>query len=307
MPTRRYKLTVAYRGTRYHGWQAQPAMETYKGAGWDGDDGKAGDALLPTPPGVSPVPAGLEQTIPTVQEALTRAIVQVVGHPVQVVGSSRTDAGVHAKGQVCHFDTDKVQIPARNLRRAVNHRLPNDVLIRSLTHVPDAFDAVRSTLSKRYQYFIWNAHDRPIFFSDLAWHRWQKLDVGAMNEAAGHFVGEHDFLSFARPGHGRENTVRTVLGCDVSRVGPKLVIGVEGTGFLWNMVRIMVGTLVEVGLGRYGPETVRDMIAAKDRRAAGPTAPPHGLYLQWVRTKAYEADGEAVGVTGREGEPAAEG
>ena len=183
-----------------------------------------------------------------------------------------------------------MQIPPEGLRRAVNSRLPPDILIRTIEPVPDTFDAIRSTATKRYQYFVWNQHDRPVFFGDLAWHRWQYLDVPTMTRAAAHFVGEHDFASFARPGHVRESTVRTVLACDVSYRRPKLVIGIEGSGFLWNMVRIMVGTLVEVGLGRHEPDAIRDMILAKDRKAAGPTAPPHGLYLQWIRMKPLPAE-----------------
>jgi tRNA pseudouridine38-40 synthase len=124
--------------------------------------------------------------------------------------------------------------------------------------------------------------------------------VQAMKEGARIFVGEHDFTSFARPGHGREHAVRTMLGCDVSRRGPLMVIGIEGTGFLWNMVRIMVGTLVEVGLGRHQPGDIAKMLEAKDRKAGGPTAPPHGLYLQWIkygegelpRKRPDESDGE---------------
>ena len=260
MPTQRYKLTIAYRGTRYHGWQSQPAQANWKGE-----------------------PPARGQGIPTIQQVLSAAIASVVRHPVKLVGSSRTDAGVHAKGQVAHFDTDQLQIPREGLRRAANHRLPSDILIRSIKPVPDTFDAVRSTTTKRYQYFIWNHADRPVFFPDLAWHRWQRLDLDAMAAAAAHFVGRHDFASFARPGHGRENTVRTVHGCDVTYRCPKLVIAVEGSGFLWNMVRIMVGTLVEIGLGRYAADDVPAMLAARDRRAAGSTAPPHGLYLQWIR------------------------
>jgi tRNA pseudouridine38-40 synthase len=209
----------------------------------------------------------------------------VVNHPVHVVGSSRTDSGVHAKGQLAHFDTDQLQIPIEGLRRAVNAALPADIVIRTLEPARDSFDAITSTTSKRYQYAIWNQPDRPAFFPDLVWHRWQTLDLVAMTQAAQRLVGEHDFASFARPGHGRENTVRTVLSCDVSQRGPLLVIGVEGTGFLWNMVRIMVGTLLEVGLGRHTPEAIDAMLAARDRQAAGGTAPPHGLYLQWIRTK----------------------
>jgi ribosomal protein S18 acetylase RimI-like enzyme len=116
-----------------------------------------------------------------------------------------------------------------------------------------------------------------------------------MRQAAGKLVGEHDFASFARPGHGRENTIRTVLSCDVARRGSLMVVGVEGTGFLWNMVRIIVGTLVEVGLGRLAPHDLERILAARDRQAAGPTAPPHGLYLQWIRTS--DAPGERVETT----------
>jgi tRNA pseudouridine38-40 synthase len=261
MQTQRYKLVVAYRGTRYHGWQRQAANEFYKGE---------------TPA----EGAG----IPTIQEELTRALVTVVRHPIKVVGSSRTDSGVHAKGQLVHFDTHLSQIPVDGIRRAANARLPDDILVRSVEAAPLGWDAIASTVSKRYQYLIWNADDRPCFTPDLAWHRWQPLDVEAMREAARVFVGTHDFASFARPGHKRENTFRTVLACDVARRGPRLVVAVEGTGFLWNMVRIIVGTLVEVGYWRYRPEAVKGMLEAKDRRAAGSTAPAHGLYLQWVKT-----------------------
>jgi tRNA pseudouridine38-40 synthase len=261
MPTQRYMLKIAYRGTRYHGWQWQAANpQTWKG---------------PWPPEA--------EGIPTVQSVLEKTIRGVIGHPVAVVGSSRTDSGVHAKGQVAHFDTDQVQIPPDGLRQAVNAQLPDDILIRSIGPVPGSFNAIGSTLSKRYQYYVWNADERPVFFGDLAFHRWRRLDSDAMAAAAAVLVGEHDFASFARPGHRRENTIRTVLSCEVKRRGPRIVIGVEGTGFLWNMVRIIAGTLVEVGLGRFTPADVAGMLAARDRRSAGLTAPPHGLYLQWVK------------------------
>jgi tRNA pseudouridine38-40 synthase len=263
--TQRYKLTIAYRGTRYHGWQAQPLLQNYTGT---------------TPP--------RGQGVPTVQETLTRTLAGVLGHPLILSGSSRTDRGVHAKGQVAHLDTDKTQIPIEGLRRAVNHRLPPDIIIRSIEPVIDAFDAVRSTSHKRYQYVIWNDPDRPLFFDDLAWHRWFDLDTDRMHAAARFFVGEHDYVSFAKPGHGRAHTVRTIHDCSVSRRGPRIVIGVEGRGFLWNMVRIMVGTLAHVGLGKHPPEAIRDMLLARDRTAAGPTAPAHGLYLQWIRFKPLE-------------------
>lgn len=261
MPTQRYKLVLAYRGTRYHGWQRQSANAFYKGE----------------------QPAEGEG-IPTIQEELHKALISVLRHPINLTGSSRTDAGVHAKGQLVHFDTDQVQIPVDGMRRAVNARLPEDILVRTIEPVSPDWNAVTSTLSKRYQYFIWNAQDRPCFFPDLAWHRWQTLNTDSMQQAAAHLVGTQDFASFAKPGHGRESTVRTILSCDVSVRGPRLVIAVEGTGFLWNMVRIIVGTLVEVGLGQFSPNDLPRMLEAKDRRAAGSTAPPHGLYLQWIKT-----------------------
>jgi tRNA pseudouridine38-40 synthase len=261
----RYKLTLAYRGTAYHGWQTQFATPLYKGP---------------------PPPAG--HGIPTIQENLRRAIESVVKHQINLVGSSRTDAGVHAKGQLAHFDTVMMQIPPESLRLAVNARLPADILVRAIDPVPPTFDAITSTVSKRYQYAIWHTANRPPLFADLVWHRWQKLDVAAMAAAAALLVGTHDFASFAKPGHGRENTVRTVHQCTIHHRPPKLIIGVAGSGFLWQMIRIIVGTLVEVGLGRRQPSDIAAMLAAKDRAAAGPTAPPHGLYLQWIRTSASD-------------------
>ncbi|HEY7089212.1 MAG TPA: tRNA pseudouridine(38-40) synthase TruA [Tepidisphaeraceae bacterium] len=269
MPTQRYKLTIAYRGTNYHGWQIQPANELWKGE----------------------APAQGEG-IPTVQQELVRAIVSVVGHPINLVGSSRTDAGVHAKAQVAHFDTERVQIPAKGLKEAVNARLPADILVRAVEAVPETFDAISDTISKRYQYFIWNAADRPNFFPDLCWHRWHPLAAAAMHEAAQVLVGEHDFASFARPGHGRDRTVRTIFNCDVHARPPRLIIGIEGSGFLWNMVRIIVGTLVEVGMLRYDAARVKEMLEARNREAAGPTAPPQGLFLQWIRLKDYPEDAQ---------------
>jgi len=259
--TQRYKLTIAYRGTNYYGWQTQGVNPTWKG---------------PMPP--------QGQGIPTIQEILKRSIEKVVLHKVALVGSSRTDTGVHAKGQVAHFDTDKTMIPIDKLRQAVNAKLPGDILVRAIEPADEYFDAIRSTVRKRYQYVIWNAPDRSPFFNDLYWHRWQTLDIAAMQSAAAQFVGTHDFASFAKPGHGRANTVRTVFDCSVSYRVPRLVIGVEGNGFLWNMVRIIVGTLMEVGQGRVPTEAMTEMIAAKDRTAAGLTAPPQGLYLQWIQT-----------------------
>ena len=267
----RYRMTLAYRGTAYHGWQVQDVPKTWKKA-------------------APPQGRGL----PTIQETLRRAMEHTLRHPVNVVGSSRTDAGVHAKAQVAHFDTDKSQIPLIGMRRAINHQLPDDILIRAIEPVSSDFNAILWTTAKRYQYFIWHEDDRPLFFADLAWHRWKNLDIDAMKAAAKMLMGTHDFASFARPGHGRVNTVRTVSDCSVSYRRPKLIISVAGKGFLWNMVRIIAGTLVEVGLGRFTPEQMAGILEAKDRRAAGSTAPAHGLYLQWIQYGDLEGEAGEV-------------
>src|SRR5579872_1147704 len=159
--TQRYQILLSYRGSRYHGWQQQAVLDTYKGER--------------PPPGSG---------IPTIQETLASAVGGVVGHPVIIVGSSRTDMGVHAKGQVAHFDTTATHIPPDSLRRAVNHQLPSDILIREIKPVPDSFDAITYAVSKRYQYFIWNALNRNPFIHELCWHRWQTLDIAAMKAAA---------------------------------------------------------------------------------------------------------------------------
>ncbi|MEM6312555.1 MAG: tRNA pseudouridine(38-40) synthase TruA [Planctomycetota bacterium] len=243
----RLRLTLAYRGTHFHGWQEQV------------------DGLR------------------TVQGEVRRALQLVLRHPVTLVGASRTDAGVHAEGQVAHFDTDMTQIPLEGMRKALNSKLPDDVLAREIAAVADDFDAIADATDKRYQYQIWTGADRPVFHHDTCFHRPGVADIDAMNAAAAHLVGTHDFASFAKPGHGREHTVRTITAADVSRDGERVVIGVEGTGFLWNQVRIIAGTLAEVGRGKVEPSAILEMLAARDRTAAGPTAPAHGLLLCWIR------------------------
>lgn len=261
MPLQRYKLTIAYRGSRYHGWQKQLPNEFYKGP--------------------DPKTLGMEG-IPTIQELLAKAVMHVVRHPINLVGSSRTDTGVHAKGQVAHFDSDKV-IPLPGLIRAVNARLPGDIAVRRAEYVPPEFDAILSTRSKRYQYLLWQSPVRPVFHEDLCWYHWKALDIEAMRDAARHFVGTRDFAALAKAGHGRETTVRTVHTCEVTWRLPRIVIATEGSGFLWNMVRIMVGTLVEVGAGRLKPHEIESLLASRDRRNAGTTGPAQGLFLQWIR------------------------
>ncbi|HEY0008762.1 MAG TPA: tRNA pseudouridine(38-40) synthase TruA [Tepidisphaeraceae bacterium] len=264
-PIQRYKLTIAYRGTNYHGWQQQMFSPSWKKERPADGRGMA-----------------------TIQSLVSAALKKVVRHDVVVVGSSRTDAGVHAKGQVAHFDSHMTNIPLEGLRRGANSQLPDDVLIRKIEMASPTFDAIADTERKRYQYVVWNTPDRPPFMGDLVFHRWQKLDLTSMQRAAAHLVGTHDFNAFAKPGHGRTNTVRTIHECSVSARGPRVVIGVTGSGFLWNMVRIIAGTIIEIGIGRMRhltADAVPEMLQSRDRRRSGATAPAQGLYLHWITYK----------------------
>ena len=246
MGQRNVKLTIAYDGSGYHGWQRQ------------------------------------EPSIITVQEVLEGAMVRTVDHPVKVRGSGRTDTGVHATGYVANFFTD-TRIPSEQLHNAINARLPRDIRVRKAEDVPDDFDAILSTKSKLYRYTLFNHADFPPCQARYAYHYWRPCDVAPMQEAGKMIVGERDFSSFACTRHNRQTTVRTVLRCDVSRRGEWIYFDVEGTGFLYHMVRNIVGTLLEVGRGYWPPEKVAEILAACDRNVAGPTAPPNGLSLEWVR------------------------
>lgn len=287
----RYKLTVAYDGTDFVGWQKQEPP----------DPSGAVDAAG------NPVRIKLR----TVQEHLEQAVRQAVREEVVVTGASRTDSGVHALGQVAAFtsepDPDKgVGWPKDRgtdaLVRAINAKLPRDVLVRSAEIVADDFHPISGAIEKEYTYTIASGPVRPLFGRRYVFHTWYELDHGAMHEAAEHLVGEHDFASFAQINHGRTTTVRTIFGCAVERVEPgeyraggapappgageadTVRIRVSGSGFLYNMVRILSGTLMEVGRGKIDPSAVPEIIAAADRtKNPGATLPPQGLRLEWIR------------------------
>ena len=244
---RNLKLTIAYDGTNYHGWQRQLGVRT-------------------------------------VQAEIEAVARRVIRHPVKIVGASRTDAGVHARGQVAHVRTSTA-IPANNLRLAIGHRVPGDISLVHLADVPLGFHATRGALGKLYRYRIHNDDRRPVEWLTArhAWHVWWPLDLGRMQAAAAALIGLHDFAGFASAGCTRSSTVRTISRFGVRRHLNTILIDVEGNGFLYNQVRNMVGTLVEVGRGRWPPERVPEIIASGDRRLAGPTAPPQGLCLQWVK------------------------
>ena len=244
---RNVKLLIAYDGTEFHGWQHQPDLRT-------------------------------------VQGEIEHCLIRIVRHPVSVRGSGRTDAGVHARGQVANFRTT-CTIPARNIGRAINSRLPDDVAILDVRDVHPDFVASASATSKLYRYTIHNDRRRPVrhHMQRYAYHCWRRLDTERLLAAARHFIGEMDFSAMASSGCVRETMVRRVLRCDVRRRLESILIDVEGTGFLYNQVRNMVGTLIEIGRGHWPVEKLPEILASRKRSEAGPTAPARGLCLQWVR------------------------
>ncbi len=246
--TRRIALRVAYEGTRYSGWQVQPGRMT-------------------------------------VQGTITEAIRAISGESVVLRGSSRTDAGVHALDQVAAF-TSASGHSAEVWVRAINAMLPPDISVREGREVAADFDPVSAAVRKRYRYRVHDAPWKPVLDRHLAW-RWRgRLDDDAMRRAAPALVGEHDFTSFESAPSTRVSKVRTISSLDVFRPaladdvpGAEVWIEVEGNGFLYNMVRIIAGSLVMVGAGRRSPGWLGEAVAARSRPAAGPTAPPQGLVL----------------------------
>ncbi len=244
---RKLKFSIAYDGTAFHGWQRQANVRT-------------------------------------VQEEIERVAQRVLGQPCSFLGASRTDAGVHARGQAAEV-TYAGPIPLENLRRAMNHRLPDDIVLMSVRVVPEDFDVIRGAREKLYRYRVHNTPDCPrdAQTSRYAWHVWHPLDLDRLRAAARGLVGTHDFTSFASQGSPRASNVRTVRHIGVRRVYNEILIDVLGDGFLYNQVRNMVGTLIEVGRGHWSPERVPEILAARDRSAAAGTAPAEGLCLEWVR------------------------
>ena len=240
--TKRVRLTVAYDGTNYHGWQIQNN--------------------------------GI-----TIESELNRCLTDLLREPVEVIGASRTDSGVHALGNIAVFDTTS-RMPAEKISYALNQRLPEDIRIQKSEQVPDDWHPRRCDSRKTYEYRIYRAQFPMPVKRLYSLFTYYELDVNRMQEAAAYLEGEHDFKSFCQTGAQVESTVRTIYSVEVEEQGENdLVIRVCGNGFLYNMVRIIAGTLVEVGRGHIKPEEVAGIIAAKDRAKAGPTAPARGLRL----------------------------
>lgn len=238
---KRVMLTVAYDGTNYHGWQLQP-------------------------------------NVVTIESVLNEALSSLFKENIKVIGASRTDTGVHALGNIAVFDTN-ARMPAEKVSYALNQRLPEDIRIQDSVEVPLDFHPRHQNSKKTYEYRILNSEFPMPVYRLYAHFTYVSLDIEQMQRAADYLKGEHDFKSFCSVNTVAETTVRTIYDISVEKSGDMISIRVTGSGFLYNMVRIIAGTLMEVGRGNIMPEKMPDILNALDRTKAGPTAPACGLTL----------------------------
>jgi tRNA pseudouridine38-40 synthase len=245
MAKRNIRLTIAFDGTAYHGWQIQQGASTLQGL-------------------------------------LSEAIARITRESVTLTGSGRTDAGTHARGLVANFYTES-RIPAAQLVRALNSVMPRDIRVLSARRVPADFHARRNAISKVYRYQMYLGPIRPPHLLREYFHYPYPIDIPKMQSAAGLFVGEHDFASFAKANAAVSSTVRRIFRCELKKIGSRLFLTVEGNGFLHHMVRNMAGTLLEVGRGTISLDEFQELFIKHDRRLAGFTAPSHGLVLLKVQ------------------------
>ena len=241
---RNIKLIIEYDGKGFNGWQKQP------------------DRL-------------------NIQGEIEKAIEEITGEKVDLTASGRTDAGVHSLGQTANFKTDS-KIPTEKFAKAINSRLKKSIVIKSAEEVDEKFHSRYSVKSKTYRYIINNSENGTAIYRGLEYHVPMKLDYEKMNEAIKYFIGEHDFKAFKASGTSSKSSVRKILDGSVRKEGERVIIEVTGKGFLYNMVRIISGTLLDVGLGKIKPEDIPSIIESKDRTKAGKTLPAHGLYLLQV-------------------------
>ncbi len=241
---KRVKIVVAYDGTNYCGWQVQPNGITIEGV-------------------------------------LNRSLSNLLGEKIEVMGASRTDSGVHSLGNVAVFDTN-TRMPADKIAFALNQRLPEDIVVQGSCEVPSDWHPRYQESTKTYEYRILNRTFRmPTRRLDTYFYHYP-LDVEQMSEAASYLVGTHDFASFCAANAQVKSTVRTIYSCTAQKENDIITIRVTGNGFLYNMVRIIAGTLIEVGAGKRRPEEIKDILAAENRDAAGPTAPAQGLTMMGI-------------------------
>jgi len=242
---KRVKLIVAYDGTNYQGWQIQKNGET-------------------------------------IESVLNRVLRELTGEAdIQVLGASRTDAGVHAMGNVAVFDT-RMRMPGDKFVYALNQRLPEDIRIQHSCEVPSGFHPRYQNTVKLYEYRILNREFPLPAYRLNTYFIYRPLDEERMQQAADYLTGEHDFKSFCAAGAQVKTTVRTIYNLETVRDGELITIRITGNGFLYNMVRIIAGTLIKIGQGEWEPEYIQEILAAKDRRVAGPTAPAKGLTLTGI-------------------------
>lgn len=245
MAKQNYRLTLQYEGTRYDGWQKQGNTEN------------------------------------TIQGKLEHVLGRMAGEPVEVHGSGRTDAGVHAEGQVAHVHLNHPVEP-ETLKEYLNRYLPEDIAVLDVSPAPERFHSRLNATKKVYVYRIETGSRCDVFTRRTRYHLGKELDVEAMRQGAANLLGTHDFKSFCGNKKMKKSTVRTVESIEISRQGTEVFLTVTGNGFLQNMVRIMAGTLIEVGVGKRTPESVKETLAAKDRQKSGETAPAEGLCLYRV-------------------------
>ncbi len=241
----RLKLTIAFDGTQYQGWQVQKV-----GLG--------------------------------IQELIEKSIAAIFRENARLHGSSRTDTGVHARAMIAHFDlpSERMKMPIAKVALALNSQLPDDIRVMDCRQADPEFHARFSARGKQYRYFVYNFHTHDPLLRHCAWHVPQSLDVSAMRRAALPFDGKRDYAAFANNrNYQMESTIRTLHRCDIQKRGPLLTFVIEGDGFLYKMCRGIVGTIIQVGQGRFVAETVEKMLEARDRQLAGMTAPAHGLVL----------------------------
>lgn len=238
---KRVMLIVAYDGTNYHGWQMQPNAVT-------------------------------------IEQILNEKLSELLKEDIQVIGASRTDAGVHAEGNVAVFDTN-TSIPGEKISYAINHLLPEDIVIQESFEVEPDFHPRKCDSIKTYQYRILNRNFNLPVKGRNAYHFYRKLDLDKMREAAAYFVGKHDFKNFCSSHTQAKSTIRIIYSFDIEEEDEEIVLTVSGNGFLYNMVRMLTGTLLDVGTGRMSPDKIPELLAAKERVHSPNTAPARGLTL----------------------------
>ena len=241
---RNIKLTIEYDGREYHGWQKQPNRLNIQGE-------------------------------------IEQAIENITGEKVELIGSGRTDAGVHAFGQVANFKMNS-NFPIEKIPIAINSQLKRSIRIQRAEEVEESFHSRYNCHKKTYAYIIDNSKNGSAIYRNLTYHVSQLLDVEAMKQGAKYLIGEHDFASFKSSGTSSKSSVRIIYDIQILKEQERVVIQITGNGFLYNMVRIISGTLLEIGMGQIPPEEMKFILQAKDRQRAGKTLPAHGLYLMHV-------------------------